>query len=83
MQQFIRYCPEVLPLGGSLDALTEGTAEEENLQYTYAWDPGAVGVGMNTVMNIIIVQNHCFNVSLFCMLAELQGLLLTFSSALD
>ena len=32
----MRYCPESLPLGGSLDALKEGMAEEENPQYTYA-----------------------------------------------
>ena len=36
-------------------------AEDEDPQYTYARDPGAVGVGMNTVMNIIIVQNYFFS----------------------
>ena len=32
----MRYCPESLPLGGSLDALNKGTVEEEDPQYTYA-----------------------------------------------
>ena len=53
--------PGSLPLGGSLDALKEGMAEEEDPQYTYARDPGAVGVGMNAVMNIIIIQNYFFS----------------------
>ena len=51
LKQFMKNCPESPPLGGSLSALKQGMVEEEDPHYDYAWDPGAIGVAVNTVIH--------------------------------